>query len=416
MFLNHLWQSTLVAGLVALLCVTLRTDGAHIRYWLWWAASAKFLVPFSLLAAVGSEIFAVSLPAYVPRDWTLLADRMAQPVATASASSAFGIALLAVWASGSIMVLLRWISRVVKLRSSLRRAEPLAEPMFDGRRRVRVYHTAEVVEPCIAGVFSPVLLLPKDIERHLCAAQLDAVISHELCHVRRRDNLTAAVHMLVEAMFWFYPLVWWIGGRLIRERERACDQSVVRLGHDRGIYAEAILKVCELYAAAPSTCAAGASGRDLTQRITDIMRVEAMMNLGVPKRVLLTLATAGTIVVPILGGVLQQAALAQGDAPLPLVRIAPEYPVDAVAERLRGRVVVQFTVTERGTVQDIAVVDSTSALFDAPTVASVQKYRYAEQPNPVPGVRMTVHFELEAAGCEAYDRRQVVCVSPSQAD
>jgi TonB family protein len=413
---NHLWQSTLVVAVIALLCFRLRSDGAHIRYWLWWAASAKFLVPFSLLAALGREISGVALPAYVSSDWTLLADRVAQPIAPASSSSLLGIVLLAAWASGSIVVLLRWIVLSIRLRNTLRRAEPHTDPISDGRRRIRVYHTAEAAEPCIARVICPVLLLPKDIEKHLSETQLEAVIAHELCHVRRCDNLTAAMHMLAEVLFWFYPLIWWIGSRLIRERERACDQMVVQLGHDRETYAEGILKVCELYALSRSACAAGAGGDDLMQRITQIMRVEAMMKLRIGKKVLLTGVLAGTISAPILGGLFQQAALAQQeDPPRQLVRIAPEYPPEAIASALSGRVVVEYTVTERGTVQDIIVVDSTSSLFDSPTVASVQKYKYEPQAEPVPGVRMTVLFELDRSACGAYDRTRVVCVAPRAA-
>jgi hypothetical protein len=57
------------------------------------------------------------------------------------------------------------------------------------------------------------------------AASMEAMLAHELCHVRRRDNLVAAMHMMVEAVFWFHPLVWWIGVRLMEERERACDEA-----------------------------------------------------------------------------------------------------------------------------------------------------------------------------------------------
>jgi bla regulator protein BlaR1 len=54
---------------------------------------------------------------------------------------------------------------------------------------------------------------------------MEAMLAHELCHVRRRDNLTSAMHMVVEVVFWFHPLVWWIGVRLMEERERACDEA-----------------------------------------------------------------------------------------------------------------------------------------------------------------------------------------------
>ncbi len=86
------------------------------------------------------------------------------------------------------------------------------------------------LEPGVFGILRPVLLLPEGITDRLTPAQLEAVIAHELCHVRRRDNLTAAIHMVVETVFWFHPLVWWIRARLVEERERACDEEVLRAG------------------------------------------------------------------------------------------------------------------------------------------------------------------------------------------
>ena len=59
---------------------------------------------------------------------------------------------------------------------------------------------------------------------------MEAILAHELMHVRRHDNLTAALHMLVEAVFWFHPLVWWMERRMVEERERACDEAVIRWG------------------------------------------------------------------------------------------------------------------------------------------------------------------------------------------
>src|SRR5438552_651971 len=83
--------------------------------------------------------------------------------------------------------------------------------------------------------------------RLLRPPQLEAVLAHELCHVRRRDNLVASIHMIVEAIFWFHPLVWWIGAKLVEERERACDEEVLRLGSEPRVYAEGIVNVCKLY-------------------------------------------------------------------------------------------------------------------------------------------------------------------------
>ena len=95
-----------------------------------------------------------------------------------------------------------------------------------------------MMEPGVFGLFRPVLLLPEGITDNLTPKQFEAILAHELRHVRCFDNLTAAVHMSVEASFWFYPLVWWIGANLMDERERDCDEAVLRQGSQPGDYAE----------------------------------------------------------------------------------------------------------------------------------------------------------------------------------
>ena len=80
-----------------------------------------------------------------------------------------------------------------------------------------------------------------------------------------RDNLSASIHMIVEAVFGFHPLVWWIGVRLVDERERACDEDVLRLGNERHVYAEAILNVCKYYLESPLVCVSGITGSDLKE-------------------------------------------------------------------------------------------------------------------------------------------------------
>ncbi len=63
--------------------------------------------------------------------------------------------------------------------------------------------------------------------------------------------------MFVETVFWFHPLVWWIGKRMVEERERACDEEVLRLGNEPRVYAEGILNVCKLYMESPLACVSG---------------------------------------------------------------------------------------------------------------------------------------------------------------
>jgi bla regulator protein blaR1 len=120
-----------------------------------------------------------------------------------------------------------------------------------------------------------------------------------------RDNLTAMVHMLVEALFWFHPFVWWIGSRLVEDRERACDEAVVESGRGRRVYAESILKVCEFCVESPLPCVPGVSGADLKRRIAMIMSHRGVRPMGLGRKLLLTAACCLAISAPMVSGALK---------------------------------------------------------------------------------------------------------------
>jgi bla regulator protein BlaR1 len=203
---------------------------------------------------------------------------------------------------------------------------------------LRLVSSTAKLEPGVFGIFRPALWLPAGIADRLNDAELEAVLAHELCHARRRDNLTAAVHMAVEAIFWFHPLVWWLGARLTEERERACDEEVVRMGGEPQVYAESILKVCEFYLASPVACAAGVTGGELKKRIEGIMTNRFTRELSYGKKMLLTvvamLAVAGPIVISLTNPARSRAQ--SQTAPLPSFEVA-SVKVTATANIPRSR-------------------------------------------------------------------------------
>ena len=226
--LDHLWQSSLFALVAWLMTRLLGHHQARLRFMIWLAASLKFLVPFSLLTYAGAQLGRWLAPAGHTgvAELARIADPWVNPASRLVASNPGGMSfeqiLLIAWGMGSAALLLRWWVRWLQIRSIVRLASPtrIAAP-------VPVLASATLREPGVVGIFKPVLLLPAEITDRLGARELDAILEHEMSHVRRRDNLWAAIHMLVEAAFWFHPLVWWIGSRLVDERERACDESVL---------------------------------------------------------------------------------------------------------------------------------------------------------------------------------------------
>jgi uncharacterized protein (TIGR03435 family) len=182
------------------------------------------------------------------------------------------------------------------------------------------------MEPGVFGIFRPVLLLPEGIADRLTPAQLEAILAHELCHVRRRDNLTAAIHMAVETIFWFHPLVWWIRARLIDERERACDEEVLRMGNEAEVYAAGILEACKLYLESPLACVSGVTGSDLKKRIEAIMKNRITHKLGLSSKVLLAAAGFVAVAGPLIVGIMDAPAVRAQSGAVP----APKFEVAAV--------------------------------------------------------------------------------------
>jgi uncharacterized protein (TIGR03435 family) len=167
---------------------------------------------------------------------------------------------------------------------------------------VPIKFSPSLLEPGVFGIFRPVLMLPERIADRLTPAQMDAIIAHEMCHVRRRDNLTAAIHMFVEAVFWFHPLIWWIGAQMVEERECACDEEVLLRGGEAETYAEGILEVCKFYAESPIACISGVSGADLKKRIVRIMTGQFASKLTFGGKLLLGVVGVAAIAVPLAFG------------------------------------------------------------------------------------------------------------------
>jgi bla regulator protein blaR1 len=305
---NHVWQSTLFAAIASLLVLALRRNQAHIRYCLWLAASVKFCLPFSLLVIAGSYFAPHTAREIAPSVVSPAAEQVTRSVfasvfpETTPASMpppAFGFLAVwcVIWAVGLAIVVSSWWRRLRQIRAALLTAAPVR--LLDG---IPIMSSPSFIEPGVFDIRQPILLMPDGVASQLTTPQLQAVLAHELCHVRRRDNLAAAIHMVVEALFWFHPLVWWLGARLMEERERACDEDVLRMGNAPEVYAEGILKICELYLKSPLHCMAGVTGANLKKRIEEIMSQRGVHTLNGGKKLLLAGAGALSVLLPIVVG------------------------------------------------------------------------------------------------------------------
>ncbi len=328
---DHLWQSTLFAGVITLSMPLLRGNSAAIRYWLWLVASFKFLVPLSALSVIG-EMLSPVVPA--PATALILAIRPAAAPFTAMATVPAGLSiadgLLVVWGAGAATLAFAWLLRWRTVNSALRNAQPL---IIDAP--VPVHSSNSLLEPGLAGIFHAVIILPQGITRLLSPQELRAVVAHEVCHLRRRDNVTGALHLVSQTIFWFYPPIWWIGAQLVQERELACDELVLESGVWRVTYAEAILKVCRLYLPSPLTSIPGVSGGALEMRMAHIMTDAPICALQLHKKLALAAFGGAFLVIVILAGV----------APVPIFHLLKPFtsttvPISSVARQASHRLEV----------------------------------------------------------------------------
>jgi uncharacterized protein (TIGR03435 family) len=323
---NHLWQSSVFAVAAWLTASQLRRNRAHVRHGIWLAASVKFLIPFSLLIDLGG--FLRTTQHAPPSLRTTLSSAMsvvgqpfsgfpAHPMNAQSFPNRFTVLLpevfVGVWVCGVVTVLLIWFTRWRKIYQALQRAVPVKcgrelellrrlETLAKVHRHIPMLRSVDMMEPGIFGIFRPLMLWPDRLSEQLENEHIEGILAHELVHVRRHDNLTAAIHMLVEIVFWFHPMVWWIESHMLQERERACDEAVVQLAGRPEVYAEGLLKACRFCAESPLICVSGITGADLRDRIIRIMTEHLVQKMDLSRKLLLGGVAFASLAIPVALG------------------------------------------------------------------------------------------------------------------
>lgn len=177
-----------------------------------------------------------------------------------------GVALLSLYNLGGW----RWARRLS------RQGEPAGEAVAalarDLRRRLGIDRAVALLEssavsvPMVVGWLRPVILVPASTLTGLTPRQLEAILAHELAHVRRHDYLVNLFQTAVETLLFYHPAVWWVSNQVRRERESCCDDLAVAVCGDRLGYARALVDLEELRAATPRLALA-ASGGSLGDRV-----------------------------------------------------------------------------------------------------------------------------------------------------
>lgn len=161
-----------------------------------------------------------------------------------------------------------WVEKVEALRLSL-----------GIRRHVRLLQSARAAVPMVAGILKPVVLLPAAVIAGLTPAQVEAILAHELAHIRRHDFLANLVQIAIETFLFYHPAVWWVSRRVREERENCCDDLAVRVCGSTIQYARALATLAELVTA-PAAVLAVTATEGLFRRVHRIVGLPEKRSFG----------------------------------------------------------------------------------------------------------------------------------------
>jgi len=307
---HFLWQGLGISLLLALALRLLARASSHLRYLvicgglllcgtaplLTWAVLAHQAALFRLSAEPAQVFTEGAITLQEPRRAAVPATQSPVPSATAKTSAQWRINsfletlnnllpyAVTVWFSGVLMLTFRLALGWMQLRRIRCSGEAISNPEWQEKflrlaKRMRVNTTVRLLQsalvevPTLIGWLKPVILLPASVFTGLTPGQLEAVLAHELAHVRRYDYLVNLLQTAIETILFYHPAVWWISRKLREERENCCDDIAVETIRDKAIYASA-LATLEEARRLPPALAMAATGGLLLQRIKRIAGVD----------------------------------------------------------------------------------------------------------------------------------------------
>ncbi len=281
--MHFLWQGSVIAGVLALLRVVLPESAARLRYVAGCAALLAMLAaPALTVAMLHDDTAAVTALTSVPVEDEPAAPVMAIPTAEvppvqvswADAARAWidpAIPwVLAAWLAGVCLLSLRLARGWVAARRIAERGCEPAAPRWQATlarlrrelgvsRPVRLAASALAQVPSVVGWLRPVVVVPVSAFAGLTTWQVEAVLAHELAHIRRHDYLVNLLQSAVETLLFYHPATWWVSRQVREERERCCDDVAVALCGDAAGYVRALAEL-ESMRAAPALAMSATGG------------------------------------------------------------------------------------------------------------------------------------------------------------
>jgi beta-lactamase regulating signal transducer with metallopeptidase domain len=289
---HFVWQGAGIAALLAAARYSLRKSSAQARYIL--AMVAMLL----MLASAGATFVYLSssdvpTPSHSPNSGSSIAAPAGIPAQRAVETSSswrdrmpdyFPI-LTYIWIAGVMALSIRslggWVVTQQWKRRNVRPAEAFWQESLARlakrlavSRKVCLWESAVAHTPAVIGWIRPVVLLPASAISGLAPGQIEALLAHELAHIRRHDYLVNLLQTAVETLLFYHPAVWWVGRQMRTERENCCDDLAVAVCGDALVYARALTELEKIRMAtriATPRLAMAANSGSLLQRVRRLL-------------------------------------------------------------------------------------------------------------------------------------------------
>ncbi|HYT73205.1 MAG TPA: M56 family metallopeptidase [Vicinamibacterales bacterium] len=329
--LQSVWQGAIVGIVTAVLLAALRRAAADVRYVFGAIGLALMLTlpvvtgvqRFQALRADTAAQSAKSFRLNAEATDAKVASAFSQPVASAlrrKISPAERLdfdrllpGMMLIWLTGVTILTLRLLTGWLWVKRLRTHGVTPAEPSWNRllvrvacrlhiRRAITLLESTLVEVPTVIGWLKPVVLLPVSALGGLAPQQLEAILAHELAHIRRHDCLVNLLQTLVETLLFYHPAVWWLSRRIRIERENCCDDLAVSLCGDPVAYATALADLESLRSPTPpfrrlDRVAMAATGGSLLQRVRRLLGAPASHTGRGPSWL------AGSVALLLVGGI-----------------------------------------------------------------------------------------------------------------
>jgi bla regulator protein blaR1 len=165
-------------------------------------------------------------------------------------------------------------------------------------KKIEIFESNQTSSPIVIGNLKPFILLPMGLTSDLTINELEAILAHELAHIKRYDFLVNILQSIVEIIFFFNPMIWWISAQVRQEREHCCDDFSVAITGDKMLLVNALAQVETFRINQPLAMAFGKKKMTLLSRVKRILGVNNQENRSVESIIVMLLVSV------ILGGLL----------------------------------------------------------------------------------------------------------------